>query len=149
MRALVLIAVLSMVAGCRGNSTSEPSEGTPMADTGITSLQKTDLKVGGGAEARPGRLVRVHYTGWLYDAAGPDKRGQKFDSSKDSNQPFDFTIGAREVIPGWDEGVAGMKVGGVRTLTIPPSMGYGARGIPGAIPPNATLVFEVELLEVR
>ena len=120
-----------------------------MADTGITSLQKTDVKVGEGAEARPGRVVRVHYTGWLYDAGRPDKRGQKFDSSKDSNQQFDFTIGAREVIPGWDEGVAGMKVGGVRTLTIPPSMGYGARGIPGAIPPNATLVFEVELLEVR
>ena len=94
-----------------------------MADSGITQLQKQDIKVGEGAEARAGRVVRVHYTGWLYDAGKGDKRGNKFDSSKDSNQPFDFTIGAREVIPGWDEGVAGMKVGGVRTLTIPPSMG--------------------------
>ena len=120
-----------------------------MADTGISQLQKTDTKVGDGAEARAGRVVRVHYTGWLYDASRPDKRGQKFDSSKDSKQPFDFTLGAREVIPGWDEGVAGMKVGGTRILTIPPAMGYGARGAGGVIPPNATLVFEVELLEVK
>lgn len=120
-----------------------------MADTGITQLQKQDVKAGDGAEARPGRVVRVHYTGWLYDASKPDKRGNKFDSSKDSNQPFDFTLGAREVIPGWDEGVAGMKVGGTRILTIPPAMGYGARGAGGVIPPNATLVFEVELLEVK
>ena len=81
--------------------------------------------------------------------ARPDKRGEKFDSSKDSGQPFDFTLGGREVIPGWDEGVAGMKVGGKRVLTIPPHMGYGARGAGGVIPPNATLVFEVELLEVK
>lgn len=120
-----------------------------MADTGITQLQKTDTKVGDGAEARPGRVVRVHYTGWLYDASRPDKRGQKFDSSKDANQPFSFTLGAQEVIPGWDEGVAGMKVGGTRILTVPPAMGYGARGAGGVIPPNATLVFEVELLEVK
>jgi FKBP-type peptidyl-prolyl cis-trans isomerase len=120
-----------------------------MADTGITQLQKQDVKVGDGAEARSGRVVRVHYTGWLYDAARPDKRGQKFDSSKDSNTPFDFTIGAQEVIPGWDEGVAGMKVGGTRILTVPPAMGYGGRGVGGVIPPNATLVFEVELLEVK
>ena len=120
-----------------------------MADTGITQLQKQDVKVGDGAEARKGRVVRVHYTGWLYDAGQPDKRGAKFDSSKDGNQPFDFTLGAQEVIPGWDEGVAGMKVGGTRVLTIPPEMGYGARGAGGVIPPNATLVFEVELLEVK
>jgi FKBP-type peptidyl-prolyl cis-trans isomerase len=94
-------------------------------------------------------VVRVHYTGWLYDASRPDKRGQKFDSSKDGNTPFDFTLGGQEVIPGWDEGVAGMKVGGTRILTIPPAMGYGARGAGGVIPPNATLVFEVELLEVK
>ena len=120
-----------------------------MADTGITQLQKEDVKVGEGAEARKGRVVRVHYTGWLYDAKAADKRGNKFDSSKDSNEPFEFTLGAQEVIPGWDDGVAGMKVGGRRTLTIPPSMGYGARGVPGAIPPNATLVFDVELLDVK
>ena len=120
-----------------------------MADTGITQLQKQDVKVGEGTEARAGRVVRVHYTGWLYDASAADKRGQKFDSSKDGNRPFDFTLGAQEVIPGWDEGVAGMKVGGTRILTIPPAMGYGARGAGGVIPPNATLVFEVELLEVK
>ena len=120
-----------------------------MADTGITQLQKVDTVAGSGDEARPGRVVRVHYTGWLYDASKPDKRGNKFDSSKDSGQPFDFTLGAREVIPGWDEGVAGMKVGGKRVLTIPPDMGYGARGAGGVIPPNATLVFEVELLDVK
>ena len=120
-----------------------------MADSGISQLQKNDIKVGDGAEARAGQVVRVHYTGWLYDATRDDKRGQKFDSSKDGNRPFDFTLGAKEVIPGWDEGVAGMKVGGVRVLTIPPSMGYGARGAGDVIPPNATLVFEVELLGVK
>ena len=119
-----------------------------MAD-GVKQLEKVDTVTGSGDEATAGRVVRVHYTGWLYDAGKPDKRGTKFDSSKDSGQPFDFTLGAREVIPGWDEGVAGMKVGGKRILTIPPDMGYGARGAGGVIPPNATLVFEVELLAVK
>jgi FKBP-type peptidyl-prolyl cis-trans isomerase FkpA len=119
-----------------------------MAD-GVKQLEKVDTVTGSGDEAKAGRVVSVHYTGWLYDAGKPDKRGTKFDSSKDSGQPFDFTLGAREVIPGWDEGVAGMKVGGKRILTIPPDMGYGARGAGGVIPPNATLVFEVELLEVK
>ena len=119
-----------------------------MAD-GVKQLEKVDTVTGAGDEAKAGRVVSVHYTGWLYDAGKPDKRGTKFDSSKDSGQPFDFTLGAREVIPGWDEGVAGMKVGGKRILTIPPDMGYGARGAGGVIPPNATLVFEVELLEVK
>ena len=149
MRATVLIAVLFVAVGCRDNSISDLPEDAPMADTGITQLQKTDTKVGDGAEARAGQMVRVHYSGWLYDASRPDKRGKKFDSSKDSNQPFDFTLGAQEVIPGWDEGVAGMKVGGTRILTIPPAMGYGARGAGGVIPPNATLVFEVDLLAVK
>ena len=101
------------------------------------------------AEATAGRRVTVHYTGWLYDEAKPDHKGQKFDSSRDRNEPFDFRLGGGEVIRGWDEGVAGMKVGGQRTLTIPPDMGYGARGAGGVIPPNATLVFDVELLDVR
>jgi FKBP-type peptidyl-prolyl cis-trans isomerase FkpA len=148
MRVFILAAAL-LIAGCRGDSTADLSEGEPMADTGITQLQQQDVKVGQGAEARKGNVVRVHYTGWLYDASRPDKRGQKFDSSKDGNTPFDFTLGAQEVIPGWDEGVAGMKVGGTRLLTIPPAMGYGARGAGGVIPPNATLVFEVDLLEVK
>jgi FKBP-type peptidyl-prolyl cis-trans isomerase FkpA len=147
---LLIAAALAAAVGCGGSSdTSEPTEGTPMAESGIRQLQKEDVKVGEGNEARSGRVVRVHYTGWLFDPAAANKRGQKFDSSKDSNQPFEFTLGAREVIPGWDEGVAGMKVGGTRILTIPPDMGYGARGAGGVIPPNATLVFEVELLEVK
>jgi len=120
-----------------------------MADTGIKDLQMQDVTTGNGAEARPGRMVRVHYTGWLYDANKGDHRGNKFDSSKDRNEPFEFNLGAREVIPGWDQGVAGMKVGGKRVLTIPPHLGYGARGAGGVIPPNATLVFEVELLDVK
>ena len=120
-----------------------------MADTGIKELQKQDVTVGTGAEARPGRPVKVHYTGWLYDAGTKDHRGKKFDSSKDHGEPFEFNLGAKEVIPGWDEGVAGMKVGGTRVLTIPPHLGYGARGAGGVIPPNATLVFEVELLDVK
>ncbi|MBI1905994.1 MAG: FKBP-type peptidyl-prolyl cis-trans isomerase [Rhodocyclales bacterium] len=100
-----------------------------------------ELEVGAGATAEKGRMVSVHYTGWLTD-------GRKFDSSKDRNDPFDFPLGAGHVIRGWDEGVQGMKEGGKRKLTIPPEMGYGARGAGGVIPPNATLVFEVELLKV-
>ncbi|NLJ51894.1 MAG: FKBP-type peptidyl-prolyl cis-trans isomerase [Alcaligenaceae bacterium] len=102
-----------------------------------------DITVGSGDEAKAGQEVTVHYTGWLLDG------GQKFDSSKDRNQPFSFPLGAGHVIKGWDQGVQGMKVGGVRKLTIPASLGYGARGAGGVIPPNATLVFEVELLAVN
>ena len=145
----MFLALCAAIACGRDGSSSEFQEGKPMADSGIKDLQKQDVTVGAGAEARPGRKVVVHYTGWLYDASKGDKRGAKFDSSKDRNEPFDFSLGAREVIPGWDEGVAGMKVGGKRVLTIPPHMGYGARGAGGVIPPNATLVFEVELLEVK
>ncbi len=112
------------------------------------SLQMEDTVVGTGAEARAGQNVRVHYTGWLYDPAAANNRGRKFDSSKDRGQPFGFGLGQGQVIRGWDEGVQGMKVGGTRVLTIPPEMGYGARGAGGVIPPNATLVFEVELLSV-
>ena len=115
----------------------------------ITSLQVTDAKVGSGAVASAGKHVTVHYTGWLYDPKNPDKHGRKFDSSRDRNDPFSFTLGAGMVIQGWDQGVAGMKVGGQRTLVIPAQLGYGARGAGGAIPPHATLVFDVELLDVR
>ena len=114
----------------------------------ITELVRTDVQAGTGAEAAAGQRVTVHYTGWLYDEGAGDKKGTKFDSSRDRNEPFTFRLGAGEVIRGWDEGVAGMKVGGQRTLTIPPELGYGAYGAPGAIPPNATLLFEVELLAV-
>ena len=112
-------------------------------------LVKTDVRVGEGHEAGAGRQVTVHYTGWLYQASSADHKGRKFDSSRDRNEPFSFRLGGGEVIRGWDEGVAGMKVGGQRTLTIPPDYGYGARGAGGVIPPNATLVFDVELLDVR
>ena len=109
------------------------------AITTDSGLVIEDLTVGEGDEACPGHTVHVHYTGWLTD-------GQKFDSSKDRDMPFSFPLGARHVIAGWDEGVQGMKMGGVRKLTIPPELGYGKRGAGGVIPPDATLVFEVELL---
>ena len=108
-------------------------------------LQITDTKAGTGAEARKGQTVTVHYTGWLYNNG---QQGAKFDSSRDRKDPFKFPLGSGMVIKGWDEGVAGMKVGGQRTLIIPPEMGYGARGAGGVIPPNATLKFDVELLGV-
>jgi len=114
-----------------------------------TELTKTDTRTGTGAEAVSGQRVTVHYTGWLHDAAAPDQKGRKFDSSRDRNEPFEFRLGAGEVIRGWDEGVAGMKVGGQRTLTIPSELGYGRRGAGGVIPANAVLVFDVELLGVR
>jgi FKBP-type peptidyl-prolyl cis-trans isomerase FkpA len=114
--------------------------------TTASGLQYDDTVPGTGEAARAGRQVRVHYTGWLHDAAAPDGRGRKFDSSKDRGQPFSFALGAGEVIGGWDEGVQGMQVGGTRQLLIPPQLGYGARGAGGVIPPNATLLFEVELL---
>jgi FKBP-type peptidyl-prolyl cis-trans isomerase FkpA len=107
-----------------------------------SNLVIEEIVIGDGDEAQAGRVVSVHYTGWLTD-------GVKFDSSVDRNEPFDFPLGRGYVIRGWDEGVAGMKVGGKRKLTIPPEMGYGARGAGGVIPPNATLVFEVELLAIR
>jgi FKBP-type peptidyl-prolyl cis-trans isomerase FkpA len=107
--------------------------------TTASGLVIEELIIGEGAEACAGQMVSVHYTGWLTD-------GTKFDSSKDRNEPFEFALGARHVIAGWDEGVQGMKIGGTRKLTIPPALGYGTRGAGGVIPPNATLVFEVELL---
>jgi FKBP-type peptidyl-prolyl cis-trans isomerase FkpA len=108
----------------------------------------TDLVQGTGATATAGQGVTVHYTGWLHDPDAHETKGQKFDSSRDRGQPFQFQLGAGQVIRGWDEGVAGMQVGGQRRLTIPPELGYGARGAGGVIPPNATLVFDVELLAV-
>jgi FKBP-type peptidyl-prolyl cis-trans isomerase len=122
---------------------------TTTGESNVTELIKTDNKVGTGAEAVAGHEVSVHYTGWLYDEKAPDHKGKKFDSSRDRNEPFQFSLGAGMVIKGWDQGVAGMKIGGQRTLVIPPQLGYGARGAGGVIPPNATLVFDVELLGVH
>ncbi|MGE5171884.1 MAG: FKBP-type peptidyl-prolyl cis-trans isomerase [Rudaea sp.] len=113
------------------------------------ALQKADVKQGTGAVAVRGKTVVVHYTGWLYDTSKPDSHGAKFDSSRDRGAPFRFPLGAGRVIQGWDEGVAGMQVGGRRTLVIPPEYGYGARGAGNVIPPNATLIFDVELLAVE
>ncbi len=112
-------------------------------------LQKNDVKTGTGAEAMAGKTVIVHYTGWLYDPAALGQKGAKFDSSRDRQSPFSFPLGAGKVIRGWDEGVAGMKVGGQRTLIIPAEMAYGSRGAGGVIPPDATLIFDVELLDVK
>jgi peptidylprolyl isomerase len=111
-----------------------------------SGLQITDIKVGDGATPKTGQTCVMHYTGWLYQNGA---KGKKFDSSVDRGEPFEFAIGAHQVIRGWDEGVATMKVGGKRTLIIPPELGYGARGAGGAIPPNATLIFDVELLDVK
>jgi FKBP-type peptidyl-prolyl cis-trans isomerase FkpA len=116
--------------------------------TTASGLQYEDTVTGSGETASAGHHVTVHYTGWLHDAAAPQGRGRKFDSSKDRSDPFDFPLGDGMVIKGWDEGVQGMQVGGTRVLTIPPGLGYGASGAGGVIPPNATLVFEVELLSV-
>ena len=117
-----------------------------MTTTTASGLQITDTVVGQGASPLPGQTCVMHYTGWLYKDGA---KGAKFDSSVDRGQPFEFSIGMGQVIKGWDEGVATMKVGGKRTLIIPAALGYGARGAGGAIPPNATLVFDVELLGVK
>jgi FKBP-type peptidyl-prolyl cis-trans isomerase FkpA len=143
LKALPWLLALLVTAGC-GTGSSEN-----MGRSDITELMHTDVVEGSGAQAAAGQRVTVHYTGWLYDESRSDRKGTKFDSSRDRNEPFTFRLGASEVIRGWDEGVAGMRVGGQRTLTIPPAYGYGARGAGGVIPPNATLVFDVELLDVR
>jgi peptidylprolyl isomerase len=114
--------------------------------TTASGLQIIDSKVGTGATPKSGQICVMHYTGWLYEDG---KKGKKFDSSVDRNEPFEFPIGQHQVIGGWDEGVATMQVGGKRTLIIPPALGYGARGAGGVIPPNATLIFDVELLGVK
>ena len=143
---LGLLAVIGLASGCGGEKTAAPSNAAPQKVSGsptttATGLQYWDIVTGSGPTAIPGSTVKVHYSGFLTD-------GTKFDSSRDRGEPFSFPLGAGQVIKGWDEGVAGMKVGGQRQLRIPPALGYGAQGAGGAIPPNATLVFDVELLGV-
>ena len=121
--------------------------GYAVADS--SELTKIDVKIGTGKEATPGKMVSVHYTGWLFDKSAADNKGKKFDSSRDRSGNFTFPLGVGRVIKGWDQGVQGMKVGGQRILIIPSSMGYGARGAGSIIPPNATLVFDVELMGVE
>lgn len=145
--AIVVVVILIIAASAffiwSSRSTKAPqaiSEGNMI--TTASGLQYEDLLVGEGAQAQPGDTVSVHYTGWLQD-------GTKFDSSLDRGQPFTFTLGRGEVIKGWDEGVAGMRAGGKRRLVIPPDLGYGSQGAGGVIPPGATLIFEVELVEIK
>ena len=148
------LTISTLLLGCGGSKTDElkelvAKEAGSMANETSPGFTKTDVAIGDGAEAVAGKQVSVDYTGWIYDPAAPEQRGTKFDSSVDRGTPFDFPLGAGRVIKGWDEGVAGMKVGGKRTLIIPPDMGYGAQGAGGVIPPNATLIFDVELLDVK
>lgn len=156
-RMLLVAAIAASVSPAFGQTPSTPpSDKSPISSTtvskfgaNVTELKIIDHQQGTGTEAVSGKSVVVHYTGWLYDPVAADGHGKKFDSSLDRNVPFGFSLGSGKVIKGWDEGVAGMKVGGKRTLVIPPNKGYGERGAGGVIPPNATLVFDVELLEVK
>jgi FKBP-type peptidyl-prolyl cis-trans isomerase FkpA len=141
MRSLLLALSVALLAAC---TPAGPPPGGSVAE-----LQRIDRQAGTGDIATGGSDVTVHYTGWLYDENAPEKRGARFDSSVDRGQPFTFLLGAGQVIRGWDDGVAGMKVGGKRTLLIPSEYGYGRKGAGGVIPPNASLVFDVELLEVK
>ncbi len=147
-RARVRMAFAFVMASAIGFAAAPPAtaQAPGKVVTTPSGLQITDSKVGTGATPRPGQICVVHYTGWLYQDGA---KGKKFDSSVDRGQPFEFPVGQHRVIGGWDEGVASMKVGGKRTLIIPPELGYGARGAGGVIPPNATLIFDVELLDVK
>ena len=143
MRRLILpLAVAVLFAAC---TPSAP----PYAGGDVAQLQRIDQVVGTGALAESGKRVTVHYTGWVHEQTAADKHGTKFDSSRDRNEPFTFALGAGQVIRGWDEGVAGMRVGGKRTLLLPAEYGYGKHGAGGVIPPGASLVFDVELLGVE
>ena len=146
MASALIIAMLA-ITGCKADSKTSTKE-TAMTQN-VTELIKKDTVLGEGREAEAGFNVTVHYTGWLYDPSKADGKGTKFDSSLDRHEPFVFFLGGGQVIQGWDEGFAGMKVGGKRTLIIPPHMGYGVHGAGGVIPPNATLIFDVELLGIK
>lgn len=141
MRTLLFAPVLLTLVAC-----SAPA---PAPAGAVAELQRVEQAPGSGTIATAGSDVTVHYTGWLYDESAPDQRGEKFDSSVDRGEPFTFLLGAGQVIRGWDDGVAGMKVGGKRVLLVPAEQGYGRKGAGGVIPPNASLVFEVELLDVK
>ena len=148
LRSLVSGVMVLCFSACGGGAGSSASPATaPPSD--VTSLVIKDDRVGTGREATPGTQVVVHYTGWLYDSTKLDKKGPQFDSSKDHGEPLTFPLGASRVIAGWDKGLIGMKVVGARTLLIPPDLAYGGRGASNVIPPNATLLFEVELVDVK
>jgi len=144
---VLMAAITALALTCAvGPAATVTAQAAEKIMTTPSGLKYSDTLVGTGAEAKAGNTCVMHYTGWLYENG---EKGRKFDSSLDRGQPFDFPLGAGRVIRGWDEGVAGMKVGGKRTLIIPPELGYGARGAGGVIPPNATLLFEVELLGIQ
>lgn len=140
---ILLCLCCALAVGCAPKPSAVP------AAAGIAGIQVTDLSPGNGSEISAGQTAVVNYTGWLYDAAAPDKKGKQFDSSLGSGQPFSFKLGAGAVIKGWDVGVSGMKVGGRRRLTLPPDFAYGDDGAGGVIPPGATLVFDVDLLGIQ
>lgn len=145
LRSLVSTAVAILIC-CACAAENPPAQASaPPGD----QLVITELKAGAGEAIQPGSKAVVHYTGWLYEAAAPERKGRKFDSSLDRNEPFSFRLGAGEVIAGWDQGVQGMQVGGKRRLIIPAALAYGERGAGGVIPPGATLVFDVELLGIE
>jgi FKBP-type peptidyl-prolyl cis-trans isomerase FkpA len=149
---LCLACLLALLSACGREAPKDAATPATPADKGapITELQKTDVVKGAGEGASQGQVAVVHYTGWLYEATAEDHKGKKFDSSRDRGEPFRFTIGAGNVIKGWDDGVQGMQAGGQRRLVIPASLGYGERGAGGGvIPPNATLLFDVELLAIE
>jgi peptidylprolyl isomerase len=146
--AVTALALVTAGAGLVAGGALTPATAQTVGRTMTTpsGLKITDSKIGTGATPKTGQICVMHYTGWLYQNG---TKGKKFDSSVDRNEPFEFPLGQHQVIAGWDEGIATMKVGGKRTLIIPPELGYGARGAGGVIPPNATLIFEVELLDVK
>lgn len=147
---LIAIAALGAAWACgRATPGRYTDDDAKKAVTDVADLQITELQPGTGAAAARGRVVRVHYTGWLFHPDKAEQKGRQFDSSRDRGEPFQFTLGRGDVIRGWDEGVEGLQVGGRRRLVIPPSKGYGSRGAGESIPPDATLVFDVELIEVR
>ena len=141
---LVLLSI-----ACGTSNSGYTLEEAARARTSIETVQMRDLMAGAGESAERGRRLVVHYSGWLYDPDAPEHRGRPFDSSLTRGQPFDFVLGAGNVIPGWERGTEGMRVGGKRELTIPARLAYGPRGAPPVIPPDATLVFEIELIDVR
>lgn len=146
MVALILASgSLCALCGCSGKTEGPPT----VAPAAVAAMQSKDLKVGTGPAIAAGQQAVVQYTGWLYEASASDNKGKEFDSSANAGQPFRFVIGAGQVIKGWDQGVAGMQVGGVRRLVIPPDLAYGEQGAGGVIPPGATLVFEVSLIGIE
>lgn len=145
---LALCAMSLLLAACGQQESPKPTPAAAAPVAAPTELQKIDAVKGTGEGVSQGQVAVVHYTGWLYDPAAPEQKGAKFDSSRDRGQPFSFTVGRGEVIRGWDEGVQGMQPGGQRRLVVPPDLGYGEAGAQNVIPPNATLVFDVELLAI-